>query len=95
MNPKRKKLMFNQSFETGGRTVFKVGGGFEILPGESGLIKDNKTDDFKVLVPLKYFKVLVGLRSQFKYSTSNSTGITNPLCIKKNSDFWPYKAFLA
>ena len=31
-----KKLMFNQSFETGGRTVFKVGGGFEIVPGESG-----------------------------------------------------------
>ena len=28
--------MFNQSFETGGRTVFKVGGGFEIFPGESG-----------------------------------------------------------
>ena len=28
--------MFNQSFQTGGRTVFKVGGGFEILPGESG-----------------------------------------------------------
>ena len=28
--------MFNQSFETGRRTVFKVGGGFEILPGESG-----------------------------------------------------------
>ena len=28
--------MFNQSFENGGRTVFKVGGGFEILPGESG-----------------------------------------------------------
>ena len=27
---------FNQSFETGGRTVFKVGSGFEILPGESG-----------------------------------------------------------
>ena len=35
MNEKQKKLMFNQSFETG-RTVFKVGGGFEILPGESG-----------------------------------------------------------
>ena len=32
---KTKELMFNQSFETGGRTVFK-GGGFEILPGESG-----------------------------------------------------------
>ena len=28
--------MFNQSFKTGGRTVFKVGGGFEIFPGESG-----------------------------------------------------------
>ena len=24
--------VLNQSFETGGRTVFKVGGGFEILP---------------------------------------------------------------
>ena len=36
MNQKQKKLMFNQSFETGGRIVFKVGGGFEILPGESG-----------------------------------------------------------
>ena len=30
------KLIFNQSFKTGGRTVFKVGGGFEILQGESG-----------------------------------------------------------
>ena len=28
--------MFNWSFETGGRTVFKVGGGFEILQGEIG-----------------------------------------------------------
>ena len=36
MKQKQKKLMFNRSFETGGRTVFKVGGGFEILPGESG-----------------------------------------------------------
>ena len=36
MNQSQKKLMFNQSFETGGRTVFKVSGGFEILPGESG-----------------------------------------------------------
>ena len=36
MNQKQKKLMFNQSFETGGRTVFKVGGRFEILPRESG-----------------------------------------------------------
>ena len=36
MNQKQKKLMFNQSFETGGRTVFKVGDRFEILPGESG-----------------------------------------------------------
>ena len=36
MNQKQNELMFNQSFETGGRTVFKVGGGFEILPGESG-----------------------------------------------------------
>ena len=36
MNQNRKKLMFIRSFETGGRTVFKVGGGFEILPGESG-----------------------------------------------------------
>ena len=36
MGQKQKKLMFNQSFETGGRTIFKVGGGFEILPGKSG-----------------------------------------------------------
>ena len=36
MTQTQKKLMFNRSFETGGRTVFKVGGGFEILPGESG-----------------------------------------------------------
>ena len=36
MNPKETKLLFNRSLETGGRTVFKVGGGFEILPGESG-----------------------------------------------------------
>ena len=36
MNKNQKKWMFNQSFETGGRTVFKVGSGFEILPGESG-----------------------------------------------------------
>ena len=36
MNKNQTKLMFNQSFETGGRTVFKVGGGFEILPGGSG-----------------------------------------------------------
>ena len=36
MNQKQKKLMFNRSFEIGGRTVFKVGGGFEILPGENG-----------------------------------------------------------
>ena len=37
MNQNQKKLIFNRSFrETGGRTVFKVGGGFEILPGESG-----------------------------------------------------------
>ena len=27
-NQNQKNLMFNQSFETGGRTVFKVGGGF-------------------------------------------------------------------
>ena len=41
--------------------------------GKADLIQDNKTVDFKVLVPLKYFKVLVllkyfkvlvGLRSQ-------------------------------
>ena len=37
MNQKQKKSMFNQSFvgRTGGRTVFKVGGGFEILLGEN------------------------------------------------------------
>ena len=33
MPPKQKKIMLNQSSETGGRTVFKVG---EIHPGESG-----------------------------------------------------------
>ena len=37
MNEKQNKLMFNQSFEPGGRTVLKVGVGFEILPGESGV----------------------------------------------------------
>ena len=36
MTQNQKKLMFNQSFGTGGRTVFKVSGGFEIIPGESG-----------------------------------------------------------
>ena len=36
MKQKQTKFVFNQSFETGGRTVFKVGSGFEILPGESG-----------------------------------------------------------
>ena len=36
MTPKQKKLMFKLSFQTGGRTVFKVGGGFEIFPGEIG-----------------------------------------------------------
>ena len=30
--------MFNRSFETGGRTFFKVGGGFKILPGERGAV---------------------------------------------------------
>ena len=80
MNQNQKKLMFNQSFETGGRTVFKVGGGFQILPqGKAGMIQNN----FKVLVILKYFKVLAGLRSQFEYSTSDFTGITKPSCIKK------------
>ena len=34
MNKKQKQ--FNQYFETRGRTVFKVGGGFEILPRERG-----------------------------------------------------------
>ena len=37
MNQTQTKLMFNRSIETGGRTVFKFGGGFEILPGESGV----------------------------------------------------------
>ena len=36
MNQKQKKLIFNQSFETGGRTVFKAGGRFEIFPEEDG-----------------------------------------------------------
>ena len=45
MNQKQNKLMFNQSFETGGRTVhvFKVRGGFEILPGgKRGWFKTTK-----------------------------------------------------
>ena len=58
-----------------------------------GLIKDNKTVDFKVLVPLKYFKVLVGLRSQFKYSTSDFIGITKPSCIKKARLFKKHSDF--
>ena len=36
MNHIQNKLIFNQSFKTGGITVFKVGGEFEILQGESG-----------------------------------------------------------
>ena len=36
MNKNQKEINVNQSFETGGRIVFKAGGGFEILPGESG-----------------------------------------------------------
>ena len=36
MIQKPKEINVNQSFETGGRIVFKAGGGFEILPGESG-----------------------------------------------------------
>ena len=65
--------------------------------GKAGLIRDNKTVDFKVLVPLryfkvlvplKYFKVLVGLRSQFKYS-----GITKPSCIKKARHFKKHSDF--
>ena len=90
MNQKQKKLMFNQSFETGGRTVFKVGGGFQILPqGKAGMIQNN----FKVLVILKYFKVLAGLRSQFEYSTSDFTGITKPSCIKKARLFKKHSDF--
>ena len=86
----QKKLMFNQSFETGGRTVFKVGGGFQILPqGKAGMIQNN----FKVLVILKYFKVLAGLRSQFEYSTSDFTGITKPSCIKKARLFKKHSDF--
>ena len=54
----------------------------KLSQGKAGLIKDKKTVDFKVLLPLKLFKVLVGLRSQFQYSTSNFTGITKPSCIK-------------
>ena len=85
---KKCSQMFNQSFETGGRTVFKVGVGFQILPqGKAGMIQNNfkvlvSLIYFKVLVILKYFKVLAGLRSQFEYSTSDFTGITMPSCIK-------------
>ena len=45
------------------------------------------------MVPLKYFKVLVGLRSQFKYSTSDFTGITKPSCIKKARLFKKHSDF--
>ena len=36
MNQNQKKLMFNQSLETGGRTAFKASAAFKILPGENG-----------------------------------------------------------
>ena len=68
----------------------------KLSQGKAGLIKDNKTVDFKELLPLKYFKVLVDLRSQFKYSTSDFTWITKPSCIKKHSDFEiPVKSFVS
>ena len=38
MNQKQTKLMFNRTFETGGRTVFKVGGGLKFSQGKAGLI---------------------------------------------------------
>ena len=50
------KLMFNQSFETRGRTVFKIGGGFEILPS--------------ILVPSKYFKSTSSTLKYFKGTSS-------------------------
>ena len=43
---------------------------------------------------MKYFTVLVGLRSQFKYSTSDFiTGITKPSCIKKARLFKKHSDF--
>ena len=63
----------------------EVGGGFEILPWESRLIKDNKTVDLKVLAPLKYFKVLVALRSQISSNTRRRTlpGLQSPRASKR------------
>ena len=58
--------------------------------GKAGWVKTIKRLISKVLVPLKYFKVLVGLRSQFKCSTSDFTGITKPSCIKKARLFKKY-----
>ena len=41
-----------------------------------------------------HIPVLVGLRSLFKYSTSNFTEITNPSGIKNTLELWnPYKIF--
>ena len=57
------------------------------------MIKENKNVDLKILVPLKFFKVLVGLRSQFKYSTSDFTVITKPSYIKKARLFKKHSDF--
>ena len=62
---KQTKLMFNRSFETGGRTVFKVGGGFEILPGESGAdLRQNgwlqSTSTFEIVQSTSTFEIFQG-----------------------------------
>ena len=73
MNQKQNKLMFNQSFETWGRTVFKVGGGFETLPGESGadLRESNRwfqsTSTFEIFQSTSIFEIFQGT-SKFEKS---------------------------
>ena len=85
---------YRRAGETGEKTVFKVGGGFENLPrGKRGWFKTIERLISKYTRTFEIFKststseifegTIVGLRSQFKYSTSDLTGITNPSCIKK------------
>ena len=61
--------------------------------GKAGLIEDNKTFDFKELVFLKYLKVIVGLKGQFKHSTSDFTWITKPSYIKEARFFQNHSDF--
>ena len=58
----------------------------KLSQGKEGLMKDNKTVDLKILL-------LVGLRSQFKYSTSDFTVITKPSYIKKARLFKKHSDF--